>query len=54
MLDLQEEFPSTEDYSSKLRNDDEIAAELYKLHGKDSWAWYHMSKRLKKKYQIED
>ncbi|MCI7067969.1 MAG: hypothetical protein MR953_10225 [Butyrivibrio crossotus] len=54
MLDLQEDFPHTEYYSSKLRNDDEIAAELFRLHGADSWAWYHMSKRLKKKYQIED
>ncbi|MSR94095.1 hypothetical protein FYJ34_07445 [Clostridiaceae bacterium 68-1-5] len=54
MLDLQEDFPHTEYYSSKLKNDDEIAAELYRLHGADSWAWYHMSKRLKKKYQIEN
>lgn len=54
MIDLKENFPNIEYYSSKLRNDDEIAAELYRLHGKDSWAWYHMSKRLKKKYQIKD
>lgn len=54
MLDLQEDFPHTEYYSSKLRNDDEIAAELFRLHGADSWAWYHMSKRLKKKYKIEE
>ena len=54
MLDLQEDFPNTEYYSSKLRNDDEIAAELFRLHGADSWAWYHMSKRLKKKYKIEE
>lgn len=50
MLDLQEDYPHTEYYSSKLRNDDEIAAELFRLHGANSWAWYHMSKRLKKKY----
>ena len=54
MLDLQEDFPNTEYYSSKLRNDDEIAAELFRLHGADSWAWYYMSKRLKKKYKIEE
>ena len=53
MLDLQEDFPNTEYYSSKLRNDDEIAATLFRLHGADSWAWHHMSKRLKKKYKIE-
>lgn len=53
MLDLQEDSPSVEDYSVELRNDDEIAAELYRLHGTDSWLWYHMSKRLKKKYNIE-
>lgn len=54
MLDLQEDFPNTEYYSSKLRNDDEIAATLFRLHGADSWAWHHMSKRLKKKYKIEE
>ena len=26
------------------RNDDEIAAELFRLHGADSWAGYYMSK----------
>lgn len=36
MLDLQEDFPNTEYYSSKLRNDDEIAAELFRLYGADS------------------
>lgn len=54
MLDLQEDFPNVRYYSSKLRNDDEIAAELFRLHGTDSWCWYHMSKRLKKKYNIEE
>ena len=54
LLLLQEDFPNTEYYSSKLRNDDEIAAALFRLHGADSWAWYHMSKRLKKKYKIEE
>ena len=39
---------------SKLRNDDEIAATLFRIHGVDLWAWYHMSKRLKKKYKIEE
>lgn len=53
MLDLQEEYPNTEYYSSKLRNDDKIAAELYRLHGNDAWVWEHMSKRLKKKYKIK-
>ena len=48
MLDLQEDFPNTEYYSSKLRNDDEIAATLFRLYGADSWAWHYMSKRLKK------
>lgn len=54
MLDLQEDFPNTEYYSSKLRNDDEIAATLFRIHGADSWAWHYMSKRLKKKYKIEE
>ena len=54
MLDLEEDYPNTEYYSAKLRNDDEIAAKLYELHGTKSWAWDHMSKRLRKKYRIED
>lgn len=54
MIDLQEENPDTEYYSKRLRNDDEIAEKLYELHGKDSWAWEYMSKRIKKKYGIED
>jgi hypothetical protein len=53
ILDWQENFPHIEYYSSKLKNDDEIAAELFRIHGADSWAWYHMSKCLKKKYNIE-
>lgn len=52
MLDLQEDYPNTDEYSAKLRNDDEIAERLYELHGTDSWAWYYMSKMLKKKYGI--
>ncbi len=54
MLDLQNDYPQPEYYSAKLRNDDEIAAKLYELHGTKPWAWYHMSKRLKKKYGIEE
>ena len=40
--------------TGKLRNDNEIAEELFRLHGADSWAWHYMSKRLKKKYKIEE
>ena len=47
------EFPLPK-MKTKLRNDDEIAATLFRLHGADSWAWHHMSKRLKKKYKIEE
>ena len=54
MLDLLADCPQPEYYSAKLRNDDEIAEKLYELHGTESWAWDHMSKRLKKKYGIED
>lgn len=54
MLDLQESYPDTEEYSARLQNDDEVAAKLYELHGIDSWAWHHMNKRLKKKYGITD
>lgn len=54
LIDLEEHFPSVGYYSKRLRNDDEIAAKLYELHGADSWAWYHMSKRLREKYGIAD
>lgn len=53
-LDLQENFPHVEYYPAKLRNDDEVAAKLYEHHGLDSWGWYHMSKRLKKKYGYKE
>jgi hypothetical protein len=54
MLNLQVRWPEIETYSTRLRNDDEVAAKLYELHGDDSWIWRHMSKRLKKKYGIEE
>lgn len=54
MLDLQEEYPHVEEYPEKLRNDDEVAAKLYELHGAKSWAWHYMSKRLQKKYGVEE
>ena len=54
MLDLQENYPHTESYSAELKDDDEIAARLYELHGLAPWAWHYMSERLKKKYGIEE
>ena len=42
------------DWSARIRNDDEVAEKLLELHGKDSWAWDHMSKRIKKKYGIAE
>lgn len=53
-LDLQEDFPSVEDYPDKIRNDDEVASKLFEYHGLDSWGWYHMSKRLQKKYGYKE
>ena len=43
-----------ESYSAELKDDDEIAARLYELHGLAPWAWHYMSERLKKKYGIEE
>ena len=54
MLDIQEDYPNIEYYSPKLRNDDQIAAELYRLHGASAQGWHYMSKRLRKKYHIEE
>ena len=54
ILDLQDEKPHVQYHSERLRNDNEIAAKLYELHGIDSWKWYYMSKRLKKMYGVDD
>ena len=54
LIYLQEDYVDMEDWSARIRNDDEVAEKLLELHGKDSWAWYHMSKRIKKKYGIEE
>lgn len=53
-LDLKKRKDLDEKVDSSDINDDEIAAVLFRLHGADSWAWYHMSKRLKKKYKTEE
>lgn len=53
MLDLLDKHPNVKYYSAALRDDDEIAERLYELHGEDSWGWYHMSNRLKRKYHIK-
>lgn len=54
LIYLQEDYVDMEDWSARIRNDDEVAEKLLELHGRDSWAWYHMSKRIKKKYGIEE
>ena len=54
LIYLQEDYVDLEDWSARIRNDDEVAEKLLELHGRDSWAWYHMSKRIKKKYGIEE
>ena len=40
-LDLKKRKDLGEKVDSSDINDDEIAA-LFRLHGADSWAWYHM------------
>lgn len=54
LIYLQEDYVDMKDWSARIRNDDEVAEKLLELHGRDSWAWYHMSKRIKKKYGIEE
>lgn len=54
LIDVEEEFPSTEDYSERLRDNDEIAEKIVKIHGVDRWCFYHMSDRIKKKYGYEE
>ena len=54
MLDLEKNMPSVEYYSAKLRNDDDIAQKLFEVHGTNPYEWSYMSKRLQKKYEIEE
>ncbi|MBE5851172.1 MAG: hypothetical protein E7298_13735 [Lachnospiraceae bacterium] len=54
LIYLQEDYVGMEDWSARIRNDEEVASKLLELHGVDSWAWYHMSKRIKKKFGIEE
>ncbi len=53
LLKLEETCPDVEHFSRRLKNDDEIAAKLFEIHGTTSWEWEYMSKRLQKKYGIE-
>ena len=41
-LDLKKRKDLGEKVDSSDINDDEIAAALFRLHGADSWEWYHM------------
>ena len=41
-LDLKKRKDLGEKVDSSDINDDEIVAALFRLHGADSWAWYHM------------
>lgn len=54
LIDVEEEFPSTEYYSEQLRDNDEVAEKLVKIHGVDRWFFYHMSDRLKEKYGYKE
>ena len=41
-LDLKKRKDLDEKVDTGDINDDEIVAALFRLHGVDSWAWYHM------------
>ena len=54
LIDVEEEYPSTEYYSERLRDNDEVAEKIVKIHGVDRWCFYHMSDRIKAKYGYEE
>ena len=54
LIDVEEEYPSTEDYSERLRDNDAVAEKIVKIHGVDRWCFYHMSDRIKAKYGYEE
>ncbi len=54
LIELNEDLPDVEKFSKRLKNDDDIAARLFELHGNDIYVWGYMSKRLQKKYGFEE
>lgn len=52
MIQMERDYFDVEEFSERLRDSEEIADYLLKLVGKEDWAWYHMSERIKEKYGI--
>ncbi len=53
LIELNEDLPYVDKFSKRLRNDDDIAAKLFEIHGSEIYVWEYMSKRLQKKYGYE-
>lgn len=51
LIDIQEGHACVRDYSSRLRDNDEVAQAL--INSEHSWKIYQMSKRIQKKYDKE-
>lgn len=52
MLECDREYSNIEDFSKRLKDDDDIAQRLFEKHGLD-YHFYDMSKRIQKKYGYE-
>lgn len=54
LLECENEIPDTESFSDELKDDDDIAEKIIRLHGKDSWSLYWMSNRIREKYGLSN
>ncbi len=54
LLDIECDSPDIHEYSKRLRDSDEIAERLLEIHPDDEWRLHYMSKRIQKKYGIEE
>ncbi len=52
MIELKREQPCISEFSSRLKNDDEIAEYIYKRK-RIRWMMYEMSPRIRKKYNVD-
>ena len=54
LLDIECDSPDIDAYSKRLRDSDEIAERLLEVHPEDIWRLHDMSKRIQKKYNIDE
>lgn len=54
LIDAAGQYPDVKEYSERLRDNDQVAEQLIKVHGIDSRGFGYMSDRIKKKYGYAD